>query len=155
MKFYKLSIILLLVLSACKPAAVLSDSEGRTIDPQTWANHWVIVNYWASWCEPCSREIPELNRFYQLHHDQVLLYGVNSDDLSQADLRSAIQKMHIEFPVFLSNPANALHIKESGVLPTTFVFNPQGQLIKTLVGPQTVQGLEQITQIPSINHNEN
>ncbi len=141
-----LVIVSVFILTACKPAPVLSDTQGNNIDPESWKNHWVIVNYWASWCEPCHKEIPELNRFYHLHHDQVLLYGVNNDGLDPDSLRQAIQKMNIEFPVFVSNPAKALHIRDIGVLPSTFVFNPQGQLVKTLIGAQTVSSLEQVIE---------
>jgi thiol-disulfide isomerase/thioredoxin len=141
------SIILFVVLlTACKPEPVLSDTQGNKIDPKQWQNHWVLVNYWASWCEPCYKEIPALNQFYRLHHDHVLLYGVNYDGLTTDDLRQAIQKMDIEFPVFTVNPAQVLHIGETEVLPTTFVFNPQGRLVKTLIGPQTVKSLEKEVQ---------
>jgi len=71
---------------SCSHKPVLRSVQNGSVSEQQWKDQWVIVNYWAAWCEGCMKEIPELNRFYQHHHDKsVLLYGVNFDGL-QAEI---------------------------------------------------------------------
>jgi len=141
-----LILILLLALSACnQPAHAFVDVQGHKISTANWKNKWVIINYWASWCEACAVEIPQLNLFYE-HHQQspVVLIGVNYDNLSGSDLVNAVSTLHISFPVLQTNPTKALGLPAINVLPTTFVINPEGKVVKELYGPQTAAGLEGI-----------
>lgn len=136
---------ILLVFTACsQPAHAFLDTQGHKISTADWQNKWVIINYWASWCDACAEEIPQLNLFYQRHHDQVVMLGVNYDNLALNDLVSASNTLHIRFPVLQTNPAKVLGFPPLDVLPTTFVINPQGKIVKQLFGPQTAASLEGI-----------
>jgi thiol-disulfide isomerase/thioredoxin len=140
--------LLVIVLGfACCQAWALTDTQGRTVNPDDWRNKWVIINYWADWCDPCLEEIPQLNLFYQRHHDQVILYGVNYDDLSGNRLLAAMRSLHIEFPVLQTDPAKQLKLPSFAVLPTTFILNPEGKMVKRLSGPQTAARLEELTHV--------
>lgn len=122
----------------------LKDAQGRKIDSIDWQGKWLIINYWASWCDSCAKEIPQLNLFYQRNKKQLILLGVNYDNLSAQNLASLINSMHISFPILQSDPGSALGLPKIEVLPTTFIINPQGKIIKELLGPQTAKGLERI-----------
>src|SRR5689334_3073620 len=76
------------------------DASGRFISNSEFKNKWIIVNYWADWCDSCIEEIPELNNFYKNNHDNnILIFGVNYDRLPNPLLRQAIKKTGILFPV--------------------------------------------------------
>lgn len=141
------TIILFLILGLCacdKSAQAVLDSQSKKINLADWHNKWVIVNYWAGWCDACIEEIPQLNLFYQHHQHEVVLVGVNSDNLPTQQLISAINTLHIRYPVLQADPAKILGLPVIQVLPTTFIINPQGKVIKQLFGPQTIGSLEDI-----------
>src|SRR5690348_15998540 len=84
---------------------ILHDSEGRAISFNDFKNKWIIVNYWAEWCEGCVEEVPELNNFYQKNQDRnIIILGVNYDHLPRPYLNQVIKKMDIRFPVLLEDP---------------------------------------------------
>ena len=107
--------------------------------------HWVVINYWAVWCKPCIKEIPELNRLAQ-EYPGIRVFGVNYDNETGTELAEQIERLGIEFPLLAMDPATELGTPRPVVLPTTLVLAPNGQLAATLVGPQTLESLVAITR---------
>src|SRR3990167_11295234 len=86
-------LLLYLILSTTAyPNVILTDMNGKQIDFISLKGKWVMINYWASWCQPCLDEIHELNAFYRHNHDKVALYAVNYDGLSLQKQQQLIQK---------------------------------------------------------------
>jgi thiol-disulfide isomerase/thioredoxin len=106
---------------------------------------WVVINYWAQWCAPCIKEIPELNRLDQ-DYAQVTVVGVNYDGTNGHELELQRQKLGVTFASLESDPAAQLGIPRPVVLPTTLSLDPTGRLVATLIGPQTLASLVQATQ---------
>ena len=102
-------------------------------------NQWNVVNYWAIWCKPCREEIPELNQLNQI--DNVVVLGVNFDRKVGEALVSDAVELGIEFTI-IDDPAPRLDITRPSVLPTTLILSPDGDLVATLVGPQTSESIE-------------
>ncbi len=98
------------------------------------ADHWKVINYWAIWCKPCREEIPELNQLNQIDH--VVVLGVNFDRKVGTALAADAAELGIEFNI-IDDPASILDITRPSVLPTTLILSPEGNLVATLVGPQT------------------
>jgi thiol-disulfide isomerase/thioredoxin len=141
----KLTFALSILLCACtKPDYRLA--EGQAGYFKEWQGKWVIINYWATWCEPCYEEIPEFNAFYKAHSEVVVL-GVNFDRVQDEVLKNDITKMKIEFPVMTQDPSSALGFEQPSVLPVTAVFNPQGEIHKILIGPQTQKTLQKAMEV--------
>lgn len=141
--------ILFLLLIACAANAdvVFQDLYGRKTRLSSLSGQWIFINYWASWCQPCVDEIPELNRFYEHNKNQnVAMFGVNYDALPVKQQKLLTKQLNIHYPTLKQDPAAALHLGDIRGVPVTFVFNPQGQLSQTLYGPQTVYNLERIIQ---------
>lgn len=105
-----------------------------------WDGRWVLVNYWAEWCAPCRREIPELNLMNAVRGVQVV--GVNFDGVSGETMPRLIAEMGIEFPTLLVDPRERFGLERPRVLPVTLVIDPAGTLVTTLQGPQTVDSLQ-------------
>jgi thiol-disulfide isomerase/thioredoxin len=138
---YGFSIALLCILiSGCgKPDYQTVDgTSGRFADLQ---GRWMLINYWAAWCEPCIKEIPELNRFNQQYAKQAAVFTVNFDGVKGAELQQQAAKLKFAVPVLLDDPAMLLGYKRPEALPSTFVFGPDGKLKKVLQGEQTVASL--------------
>tara|TARA_R110002072_G_scaffold89232_4_gene199907 strand:+ start:29803 stop:30255 length:453 start_codon:yes stop_codon:yes gene_type:complete len=117
------------------------DVNGNGISLQDLHSKPLIVNYWATWCGPCIKEIPELNDLAKQHASDLNLVGVNFDQPDESEQKAQADKMKIEFPVLAGEPSVALGVTIPQVLPTTYVFATGGKLIATLVGPQTQESL--------------
>ena len=134
------TLTLTLLLAACQQPDFL-DTKGNGYRYEDMEGKWKIVNYWATWCGPCIKEIPELNVLAKDHHETIKVFGVNYDSPEMEQRQAQVEKMKIEFPVYSEDPASVLGIAKPEVLPTTFIFSPDGKLAATLVGPQTEESL--------------
>lgn len=134
------TVLLCGLLSGCGKAdyQTLDGHEGRFKDLQ---GRWVLINYWASWCEPCIKEIPELNQFAQQQGDKVAVFAVNFDGIQGAQLQEQVAKLKFAIPVLTADPAVTLGYERPQALPSTFVFSPDGKLKQVLQGEQTVSSL--------------
>lgn len=131
---------LVIFLSACAKADFV-DADGNGYSLANLHGKYVFVNYWATWCAPCIKEIPELNKLNKEHADDLIILGVDFDQVEGEELKKEIAKMNITFPVFAREPSKLLGVKIPQVLPTTYVFDREGKLKATLVGPQTEASL--------------
>jgi thiol-disulfide isomerase/thioredoxin len=140
---------LILVLSGCSRQD-LSVLDAKDVGWQALRGQWVVINYWAEWCKPCIEEVPELNQLAAHYSKQVAVLGVNYDAVTEDALRQQARRLQIEFPVLDVDPASMLKLARPEVLPTTFVFSPQGELVGSLVGPQSALGLASIMGLPAL-----
>ena len=143
-----LTLVALLALVGCQQQAPeFWDVEGGGHRFDELRGQPLVVNYWATWCAPCIREIPELNEFAEEQAGKVAVWGVNYDEPVGEEQARQVAKMKITFPVFRDNPSQSLGVEVPQVLPTTLVFDAQGKLLATLVGPQTRETLMQALAI--------
>lgn len=127
--------LLLLLLAGCQPPAT-----GNAALLESLRGQWVVINYWAKWCKPCIEEIPELNELDHLH-DDITVLGVNYDGVTGEELAAQLRELKVDFPTLAEDPAQLLGQPRPSVLPTTFIINPTGELLGSLVGPQTLESL--------------
>ncbi len=121
------------------PEATFTTVEGKRFAWQS--DNWTVVNYFAEWCAPCLRELPELNAYY--HSGEARLIGVSYDNLAPDELKDMIKRQDIQFPVVNSADINNIPVPMPAVLPTTYIISPEGKLVKTLHGEQTEAGLRE------------
>jgi cytochrome c biogenesis protein CcmG, thiol:disulfide interchange protein DsbE len=110
---------------------------GQQVSLAGLAGRPVIVNFFASWCEPCQRETPLLARFYAAHHGQVAVIGVDAND-QKAAAQKFVRKMDVGYPVgedpFPANTATSYGVL---ALPQTFFLNARHQIVRHVVGGLT------------------
>lgn len=111
----------------------------------------VLLHFWATWCEPCRKEIPELNRLHEKYPD-VEFVAINLDDVeNQGAIAPFLKKYPINFKVVLrsgqdfQNMAQSFDPNWKGGVPATFVFQ-DGKRIFNKIGEVSVQELEQTLQ---------
>ena len=117
----------------------LDEQKHRWSDSQ---GNWKVVNYFAEWCAPCLREIPELNHFYQQHNNDIDMFAISFDPLNKEQLIALQQKYDIQFPVI-----DTLHTlpwnRPPNSLPTTYIIDAGGIVQKQLKGEQSAEKLIQ------------
>lgn len=141
------SLVSLSALTACKPAP---DFHTDVAGPQSWQQlegSYVVVNYFAEWCAPCLRELPELNEFHHAYGDKVKLFGVSFDGLDNEALAALRAEYSIEFPLIQNQPLPALPFPQPNMLPATYVVTPNGEVKGPLLGEQTIESLAAATNL--------
>lgn len=130
------------IISCSQQESGLHDVQGHSVSAKELQGKWVIIHYWATWCDSCRQEIPALNYFYQHHHNKnMVMYGVNYDHLPVTKLKEAIQQVGIQFPVLVEDPHDVWPLGETNVIPITFIVDPDGKLAKTIIGQSTERSL--------------
>ncbi|HSK22556.1 MAG TPA: TlpA disulfide reductase family protein [Egicoccus sp.] len=103
----------------------------------------VVVNLWASWCEPCEREIPLLNQAAGDHPDIAFL-GVAANDAAE-DARAAVDEFGIAFPSVRDAEYDQVAFTVGArVLPTTVVFDAEGTMVGRVIGELSRRSLQDL-----------
>ena len=114
----------------------------------------VLVNFWATWCEPCRYEFPMLNELARAYGPRGLqVLGVSLDEDVDINLvRRFLARMNPVFSNFRKKPGqdqdfiNGVHVKWSGALPATFFYDREGRMAATLVGEHPRPEFEKVIQ---------
>jgi len=125
------------------PAVVAVDAAGLQALLKRDDAKPLLVNYWATWCEPCRDEFPDLVKIDAAYRSKGLDFiAVTLDDL--ADIKTGVPKflreMHAQMPVYLlnlSDPEPAIKMvdpKWGGALPATFLYNAKGEVVYKSLG---------------------
>jgi cytochrome c biogenesis protein CcmG, thiol:disulfide interchange protein DsbE len=114
------------VLGEAAPPLILTELDGKTFDLAKLRGKVVLVNYWATWCEPCKIELPTLNAFFQRYHDRGLeIIGIS------VDFKSDIAKVpkaakELAYPVALLSAINDNGFGPPEGVPLTYVIDAEG-----------------------------
>ncbi len=122
-------------------ALTLPDLEGRPQALSQWRGKVLVVNYWASWCPPCIREMPAFSRLHSHYAPWgVQFVGIGMDEVSK--MQAFVKTTPVSYPLLaadFANPNPALEIKG---LPYTLVIGRDGRVEMTRLGPLDEATLE-------------
>ncbi len=117
------------------PDFTLDTLNGGKLSLTTMRGRWVILNFWATWCVPCTSEMPALQTIANERSGQLALFGINMGE-SADDIRTFLTRNHLNFPI-LMNPDNAIiaaYSLDVGI-PQTVIVSPAGQVVWHQYGP--------------------
>lgn len=131
--------------TAAKPSLKVTTLEGAPFDLMQQSGKWVIVNYWATWCSPCLKELPDISAYVTAHKDKVAAIGLAFEDSDKADIEKYLKAHPISYPVAqidVMEPPRDFDTPKG--LPNTYVIAPDGHVAKAFLGPITTKDLDAV-----------
>lgn len=110
------------------------DVEGKTHQFDQYKGKWVIVNYWATFCGPCVAEIPTLNSIAKRYKDKVAVLGLEAGETPVEELKAFVAENNIAYPIAPTQDSTMYAMGLVYGVPTTFIVNPQGEVVETYMG---------------------
>ncbi len=111
------------------------DLDGETFQLASLVGRPVLANFWASWCPPCVREMPDLDALHR-EHPEVAFLGLAVD--TRANVERFIKKVPVSYPVLLTSTQGIPLMRElgnkSGGLPFTALFDARGRAAGVVLG---------------------
>ncbi|MCB4810932.1 TlpA family protein disulfide reductase [Methylovorus menthalis] len=144
-RLFLLCMLLMCATCVADEGFVLRDTAGKLHRLADYKGKWLLVNYWATWCPPCLEEVPDLvNLHDQRHTRDLAVIGVAWDYKNPAEVAKFVDDMLMSYPIVLGEAQVAAQVGPKTVLPTTYFYNPQGQLVKVKRGLVTRAFIENL-----------
>jgi peroxiredoxin len=124
-------------LGQAAPEFSLKLLSGGEASLSQFTGHPVLVNFWATWCKPCRKEMPAIMAAYQAHHAGGLeVLAVNlSDQESMKDVRKFVAELELPFPILLDEKGKTRQRYGLITVPTSVFIDAQGTVREVDAGP--------------------
>ena len=128
---------------ATYPALKVETLDGATFDLAAHRGQWVVVNYWATWCSPCLKEMPELSALDAMR-EHVTVIGLAYEDNTPEAMRAFLEQHPVVYPVALVDVYNPpADFDTPRGLPLTYLIAPDGRIARKYSGPVSARMLEE------------
>lgn len=126
------------------PDFVLTDLNGETRQLSDYKGKGVFLNFWGTWCEPCKKEMPHMEKLAKEYGGQVEILAVNVGE-SSFQVTSFAEQYGLSFPIVIDEGKEVMHAYGVDPLPTTFMIKPDGTVDQVVIG-----GLLQENQVRAL-----
>lgn len=125
------------------PEFTMETLDGEQVSLSQYRGQVVLVNFWATWCPPCVREMPSLVRMYERYEDQgFIILGVNTTYQDErAKVEQFVRDNGVRFPVLLETDPAIGAAYGSRLMPTSYLIDRNGKIVYTRVGQVDEQNL--------------
>lgn len=130
--------------TAEQPSLSVSTVAGKTFDLVEHRGQWVVVNFWATWCAPCLKEMPELSALDAMRQD-IQVIGLAYEDIEAADMQAFLKEHPVVYPIAIVDVmAPPADFATPRGLPMTYLIAPDGKVAQEFAGPVTAQMIEEL-----------
>jgi len=137
-----------IALGKSAPALRIRLANGMDTTLNQYRGRVVVLNFWASYCGPCRKEIPELDQVYERFKNNVEMIGISVEQGSLSELQDAAATLGITYPVGVAHPDDVTQYNVR-VIPTTLVIDPSGQVTFSRIGQISQEELESAIEAAS------
>ena len=117
------------------PAFTLQDLNGKNVSLEGLRGKVVILDFWATWCPPCVKEIPHFVELHEQYKDKgVEIVGISLDREGVNVVKPFVQKFQIKYPIMMTDGKVDKAFGGITNIPTTFIIDSGGNIIKKYVG---------------------
>ena len=109
------------------PRLELSDLDGKPQRLADYRGRVVLVNFWATWCEPCREEMPSFERLRASLEGRAVVLAVNLAE-PESRIRRFLDTVPVRFPVLLDRDGTTARAWQARVLPATYIIGPDGAI---------------------------
>ncbi|MBT4244457.1 MAG: TlpA family protein disulfide reductase [Gammaproteobacteria bacterium] len=124
----------------------LTDTKGNIFTEKNTRGKYLVINFWATWCTPCLKEIPAFVKFYEENSDHVEILGLDFEPVDLEIINDYVGRFSINYPIVLYNEDNDSEYSNFGEIvgmPTTQIYSPEGELLHTFMGEITIDDLSE------------
>ncbi|GGA62211.1 TlpA family protein disulfide reductase [Ornithinibacillus halotolerans] len=114
--------------------------NGETVKLSDLKGKKVLINFWASWCGPCKKEMPEIEQLYKEHGDEIAILAINATDSERNEevVLDYIQENNYTFPVALDRDMSVTDEMYKVIsIPTSYFIDTEGKINTRFIGPMT------------------
>lgn len=114
------------------PAFTLDTHGGKRVSLADYLDHGpVIIEFWATWCKPCRKEMPHLQALYERYLEQGLsVLAISQDDpRSQPKIGAFLRSQKLTFPILLDGDSRISRLFRVSAVPTTFLVSTEGRIV--------------------------
>ncbi len=117
------------------PGFVLVSTDGKKINLSDYKGKIVILDFWATWCGPCRRGIPDLVSIQKTYKDKVIVIGISLDDeRTKKDILPFMKEYGVNYPVVLGTSEVVANYGNIQAIPTSFIIDQKGNVVDKYVG---------------------
>ena len=132
--------------SKSAPQFTLSSLDGKRVAMKDLSSKVVVIDFWATWCGPCREEIPHLNKLYSDFKGQGLeIVGISMDDGPDV-VKDFARELRMEYPLVMGSDELAEQFGGILGLPTTFIIDRKGNIVKRFVGLPPAEELSRVVR---------
>ena|SRR5579872_816684 len=132
------------------PDFSITTDSGQTVTRSNFGGRLLVLNFWATWCQPCIEEIPSLNQFAQAMKGQGVVVVAVSIDSNEAAYRQFLDRVHVSFLTARDPEANISSSYGTFQVPETYIIDSRGKVLEKVISNRNWMDPEVLNSVRSM-----